>query len=56
MVNTQNCEVRLTLAPMANAVTMVTIESIVIIIIIMALQPFLGPWPLFQFLDPIHSR
>jgi hypothetical protein len=22
----------------------------------MALQPFVGPWPLFQFLDPIHSR
>jgi hypothetical protein len=27
----------------------------IIIIIIMALQPF-GPWPLFQFVDPIHSR
>jgi hypothetical protein len=26
-----------------------------IIIIIMALQPFVGPWPLFQFLVPIHS-
>jgi hypothetical protein len=25
-------------------------------IIIMDLQPFVGPWPLFQFLDPIHSR
>jgi hypothetical protein len=25
-------------------------------IIIMALQPFVGPWPPFQFLDPIHSR
>jgi hypothetical protein len=24
--------------------------------IIMALQPFIGPWPLFQVLDPIHSR
>jgi hypothetical protein len=22
----------------------------------MALQPFVGPWSLFQFLDPIHSR
>jgi hypothetical protein len=22
----------------------------------MALQPFAGPWALFQFLDPIHSR
>jgi hypothetical protein len=27
-----------------------------IIIIIMALQPFVGPWPLFQFLDPLHNR
>jgi hypothetical protein len=26
------------------------------IIIIMALQPFVGPWPLFQFLDLIQSR
>jgi hypothetical protein len=22
----------------------------------MALQPFVGPWPLFQLLDPMHSR
>jgi hypothetical protein len=22
----------------------------------MALQPFIGPWPIFQFLDLIHSR
>jgi hypothetical protein len=22
----------------------------------MALQPFVEPWPLFQFLNPIHSR
>jgi hypothetical protein len=27
-----------------------------IIIIIMALHPFVEPWPLFQFLNPIHSR
>jgi hypothetical protein len=26
------------------------------IIIIMALHPFVRPWPLFQFRDPIHSR
>jgi hypothetical protein len=25
------------------------------VIIIMTLQPIVGPWPLFQFLDPIHS-
>jgi hypothetical protein len=29
---------------------------VIIIIIIIALQAFVGPWPLFQFLDPIHSR
>jgi hypothetical protein len=29
---------------------------IIIIIIIMAQQPFMELWPLFQFLDPIHSR
>jgi hypothetical protein len=23
---------------------------------IQALQPFVGPWPLSQVLDPIHSR
>jgi hypothetical protein len=27
-----------------------------IIIIIMPVELFVGPWPLFQFLDPIHSR
>jgi hypothetical protein len=32
------------------------IISIVIIIIIMALQPFVGPWSLLQSLDPINSR
>jgi hypothetical protein len=26
------------------------------IIIFMALQPFVAPWPLFQCPDPIHSR
>jgi hypothetical protein len=25
-------------------------------IIIMAVQPFVGPWPCFQFLNPVHSR
>jgi hypothetical protein len=29
---------------------------IIIIIIIIALEPFLGPWALFWFLDPILSR
>jgi hypothetical protein len=29
---------------------------IIIIIIIMVLQPFVGPWPLLQFLDPLHNR
>jgi hypothetical protein len=34
-------------------------DTIIIIItttIIIALQPFVGPWPLFHFLDPIRSR
>jgi hypothetical protein len=22
----------------------------------MALQPFVGHWPLFQFIDPMHSQ
>jgi hypothetical protein len=26
------------------------------IIIIMVLEPFVGPYPLYQFLDPIRSR
>jgi hypothetical protein len=29
---------------------------IIIIIIIITQQPFVGPWPLFQCLDRIHSR
>jgi hypothetical protein len=29
---------------------------IIIIIIIMVLQPSVAPWPLFQLLDPVHSR
>jgi hypothetical protein len=29
---------------------------IIIIINIMALQPIVGPWQLFHFLDPIYSR
>jgi hypothetical protein len=32
------------------------INNNIIIIIIVALQPLVGPWPLFQFLDPIHNR
>jgi hypothetical protein len=28
---------------------------IIIIIIIKVLQPLVGPWPSFQFLDPMHS-
>jgi hypothetical protein len=30
--------------------------TFIIIIIIMVLQPFVGPLPLFRFLDSIHSR
>jgi hypothetical protein len=28
---------------------------IIIIIIIMALQSFVGPWPIFHFLDPLRT-
>jgi hypothetical protein len=42
---------------MNQAQHMITVMEIsFFIIIIMALQPFVGPWPLVQFLDPIHSR
>jgi hypothetical protein len=34
----------------------IIIIIIVIIIIMAAIQPFVGPWPLFQFLDPVHSQ
>jgi hypothetical protein len=34
----------------------VLVIIIIIIIIIMPVQPFVGPWPLFQFLDSKHSR
>jgi Na+/proline symporter len=34
----------------------IIIIIIIIIVIIMTLQPFVGPWPLFHFLDPIHSQ
>jgi hypothetical protein len=30
--------------------------DVVTIYLSMALQPFVGPWPLFQFLDLLHSR
>jgi hypothetical protein len=37
-------------------IIIIIIITIIIIIIIMVLQSFLGPWPLFLFLDPTHSR
>jgi hypothetical protein len=36
--------------------SVIIIIIIIIIIFIMALQSFDGPWPIFQFLDPIRSR
>jgi hypothetical protein len=32
------------------------VDIFIIIIIIIAVYLFVGPWPLFQFLDIIHSR
>jgi hypothetical protein len=37
-------------------IIIIIIIVIVIIIIIMAVQPLVGPWPLFQFLDLLHSQ
>jgi hypothetical protein len=34
----------------------IIIIIIIIVIIVMAIQPFCWAWPLFQFLNPIHSR
>jgi hypothetical protein len=39
-----------------NSFCKARLGDIIIIIIIMATQPFVGPWPLFQFLDPINGR
>jgi hypothetical protein len=33
-----------------------SVSNLLSIYLSMALQPFFGPWPLFQFLNPIHSR
>jgi hypothetical protein len=33
-----------------------TVDKTPLPTIIMALQPSVEPWPLFQFLNPIHSR
>jgi hypothetical protein len=37
-------------------INIIIINIIIIITITMAPQPFVGPWPIFQYLDPIHSR
>jgi hypothetical protein len=37
-----------------NLIPTTIVVVIMIIIIIVAVQPFVGPWLLFQFLDPIH--
>jgi hypothetical protein len=39
----------------SNPSTLLLLTNIIIIISIMAVQPFLGPWPFSQFLDHIHS-
>jgi hypothetical protein len=39
-----------------SIITIISIIIIIIIIIIMDLQPFVGPWPLLQFLDITHCR
>jgi hypothetical protein len=39
-----------------KVIIIIIIVKIIIIIIFMVLQPFVGPWPPFQFLDSIHIR
>jgi hypothetical protein len=34
----------------------ITPDSIYLSIYLWLYSPFVGPWPLFQFLNPIHSR
>jgi hypothetical protein len=34
----------------------IIVHILLLIIVIIALQPFVGPWPLFQILYPIHSQ
>jgi hypothetical protein len=29
---------------------------IIIVVVVVAQEPFVGSWPLFQFLDPIHIQ
>jgi hypothetical protein len=41
--------------PLPDQITGLAIRKQINNIIIKALQPFAGPWPLFQFLIPIHS-
>jgi hypothetical protein len=42
-----------------NADCYVIIKNVIVLVFIhssMALQPFVGPWPLFQFRNPVYSR
>jgi hypothetical protein len=34
----------------------IAVSTVVVVVIIMALQPFVGHWLFFHFLDPTHSR
>jgi lipopolysaccharide export LptBFGC system permease protein LptF len=34
----------------------VFVMDIVVAVVVVVLQAFVGPWPLVQFLDPIHIR
>jgi hypothetical protein len=37
-------------------IIVIIITIIIVVIVITALQSFVGPWPLFHFLDPIYNR
>jgi uncharacterized membrane protein YkgB len=47
----------LSMMMMIIIIIIITITVVVVVVVVVtALQPFVGPWPLFQFLDTIHSR
>jgi hypothetical protein len=37
-------------------VSNIIVIIIIVVVVIIPVQPFVGRWPLLQFLDPIHSR
>jgi hypothetical protein len=36
-------------------VVVVGVVVVIVVVVVIAVQPFVGPWTLFQFLNPIHN-